>query len=122
MRHPTDPPHMHAAAANLGRGMAEGRVMWGDVQAVARAVSAGKPGLQARLCWTAHDTADAHAKALWQAEDDLRARVRPMIEARAQKHEIEEAAGPFADVLTWPRIFQILRDEVARARFKARWR
>ena len=127
MRHATDPAHLHDAAANMGLAVAEGRVSHADMLTVFRQmaqVHTGSEisGLQARLCWTAADTANDHAKALWAAEDRLRDKVRPMIAIRAAKHEIEEVAGGFADPLGWDRIFKILREEVSRARFRNRWR
>lgn len=128
MRHPSDPAKLHQAAATLGRSVAEGGCSLADARLLCATMaelspaSADRGGLQARLCWTAEDTATAHAKAIWRAEDGLRDAVRPMIDRRESKAAIEEAAGAYADALTWPRIFTILRDEVARARFKARWR
>lgn len=127
MRHATDPAELHQVAANLGRGMAEGRVSWGDMQTacaqLAHLHTRSRPsGLAVRMCWTARDTAQAHADALWHAEDKLRAAVRPLIAARAAKAAVEEAAGEFADTLTWPRVFTILQDEANRARFRSRWR
>ena len=79
--------------------------------------------LAIRLCWSAQDAATAHAKAVWQAEDAVREAVRPLMEQHATKAQIEEAAGVAArGAIDWPRIFAILRDEVARHRHVSRWR
>lgn len=148
MRHPSDPAKLHQAAATLGQSVAEGGVSLPVARLVCAAMADAHLGLQepvgyreggvadqkrfeyvarghglrARLCWTAADTADAHVRAVWKAEDGLRAATRPMIEQRAPKAEIEEAAGAYAETLGWERTFKILRDEVARSRHKARWR
>jgi len=128
MRHPADPKHAHDAASELGATIAEGRCSLAHARIACAAIAefsdarVDKSGLRARLCWTAMDSANAHAQAIWRAEDGLRQDVRPMIDARAAKAAIEEAAGKYADILGWPRMFGILREEVARSRHKARWR
>lgn len=79
--------------------------------------------LAIRLCWTAQAAADAHARAVWQAEDAVREAVRPLMARNASKAAIEEAAGTAAGgAIGWPRIYAILRDEVARHRHASRWR
>ena len=53
----------------------------------------------------------------WQAEDRVRWAIRPLIEARTPKAQVEEVAGHAArGVIEWDRIYAILRDEVARVR------
>jgi len=128
MRHPADPKSAHEAASELGAAIADGRCSLANARLACAAIAefsdarVEKSGLRARLCWTAMDSADAHAKAIWRAEDALRQAVRPMINSCAAKAAIEEVAGQYADILGWPRIFDILREEVARARHTARWR
>ena len=126
-----DPQKLHDAAATLGRSVAEGgatlpaaRMVCSTMAENARdqGYTGDRGGLQARLCWTMADTASAHASAVWQAEDDLHRAVRQLIAIRAPKAEVEEAAGPFSEMLGWPRIYAILQDEVRRAKFLARWR
>ncbi len=139
MRIPQDPLALHQAAGTLGRSLAEGDISTHDARLACAALVDGHlglssypngetreyveatHGLRARLCWTAMDEANAHAKAMWRAEDSLRDATRPLIRRRAPKAEVEEIAGGYAEILGWPRIYAILQDEVRRAKFMARW-
>ena len=103
--------------ARLGDLVADGQMSDADASDtvksfVASAAGVSKSGLQARLHWAMRDRAEARRRQTHNVEMAIRWAVRPLIQANAPKHEIEEAAGlANGDVLEWDDIVPILRDE-----------
>jgi hypothetical protein len=126
--HPTDPPAPFRAVPTFARLIADGLLRMEEW----REAIADVPSRDTRTR-LAHALADAVAAiererararaAVERCEWRIRYAVRPLIEARAPKHEVEEAAGRAAQgEIGWDRIFAILREEVARARHLSRRR
>ena len=119
MKHRLDPLHFHHAAERLGDIVAQGQMSDADASATIRTWQASgvdRSGLQARLHWTMRDRAIAAQRARENASTAIRWAVRPLFAALAPSSEIEEAAAKAnGDVLAWPDVAAILREELARA-------
>jgi hypothetical protein len=127
--HPTDPPAPFRAVPTFARLIADGLLRVAEAREWLAAAAPAR-ATETRL---AHALADAVAaiereralarSAVERCEWRIRYAVRPLIEARAPKHEVEEAAGRAAQgEIGWDRIFAILREEAARARHLSRRR
>jgi hypothetical protein len=67
------------------------------------------------------DRAQEARRASENAALAVRWAVRPLFDRMASKAEIEEAAGKAAgDILTWPQVAAILREELTRAQKQRR--
>lgn len=119
MKHRLYPMHLHHAAERLGDIVAQGQMSDADASATIRTWQASgvdRSGLQARLHWTMRDRAIAAQRARENASTAIRWAVRPLFAALAPSSEIEEAAAKAnGDVLAWPDVAAILREELARA-------
>ena len=117
MKHRLDPIHLHHAATQLGTIVARDDISDADASDTIKAwvsnvTTVDRSGLQARLHWAMRDQAHAHRLKLANAETAIKWAVRPLIEAAAPKHEIEEAASNAnGGVLSWDEIVPILRNE-----------
>lgn len=117
MKHRLDPIHLHHAAERLGDIVAQGQMSDADASATitswaSKAQGVDRSGLQARLHWSMRDQAIARRRQSENAQTAIRWAIRPLIQANAPKHEVEEAAGQAnGDVLEWDEIVTILRDE-----------
>lgn len=124
--HRLDPLHLHHAARALGRLVGEGRAsesaalefiqQWG-------AEFTGQPinGLSTRLGQRMLGTAQDVRRERDAAVMAIRWAVRPLFMARAEAAAIEEAAGQAnGDVLEWPEVAAVLREEMLAARGR-RW-
>ena len=117
MKHRNDPSHLHHAATELGTIVARDDMSDADASDtikawVADVTTVDRSGLQARLHHAMRDQAHAHRLKLANAATAVKWAVRPLIEAAAPKHEIEEAASNAnGGVLTWDEIVPILRNE-----------
>jgi hypothetical protein len=131
IRFPNRPTRLFSRARYLGELLYLGELSFDSVTLICHHMaqmddSQDKSGLEARLCWTASDHAQARASAIWRAYSDIRNIVRPLLNSGASKAAIENAVGSYneghGNLLTWEKdLFPILRDEVrkfhARARF-----
>lgn len=119
MKHRLDPLHLHHAAERLGDIVAQGQMSDADASAAIRTWQASgvdRSGLQMRLHWAMRDRAEAMRRQRENASTAIRWAVRPLFEQNAAAAEIEEAAGKAnGDVLAWPEVAAILRDELHRA-------
>jgi hypothetical protein len=122
-----DPTHLHHAAGRLGDLVASGEMSdEGASAAIVHMLPLAPPGLdpaglQMRLHWTMRDRAQEARRAAENAATAVRWAVRPLFDRKASKAEIEEAAGKAAgEILTWPQVVAILRDELARAQKQRR--
>jgi hypothetical protein len=117
MKHRLDPIHLHHAATQLGTIVARDDMSDADASDTIKAwvsnvTTVDRSGLQARLHHAMRDQARAHRLKLANAETAIKWAVRPLIEAAALKHEIEEAASNAnGGVLSWDEIVPILRNE-----------
>ncbi len=119
MKHRLDPLHLHHAAQRLGDIVATGQMTDADASETIktwRADGVDRSGLQARLHWAMRDRAEATRRLRENTATAIRWAVRPLFAAFAPAAEIEEAAGKAnGDVLEWPEVAAILREEMARA-------
>jgi hypothetical protein len=120
-----NPPEAAALGAAAGALLARQARDTGDWRPWARIWwHAELPGLQwAAASWRARLDASAGKQREWEirtrwaemarVEQKIRRAVRPLLRAGAPKATVEEAAGQAAgNVVEWPRIFQILCDEL----------
>ena len=131
IRFPNRPTHLFDRARDLGDMLAEGKMSFDSVMVVCHHMAQmdntqDKRGLEARLCWTASDHAEARAQAIWRAHRELRYVVGPLLNVGASKAVIEKACVDYNEshgsVLRWDRdIIPILRDEVRKFHARARW-
>jgi len=132
IRFPNRPTRLFDRARTLGDMLYDGEMSWDGVVSVCHHMaqmdnSQDKSGLEARLCWTAGDHAEAKARARWQAYRELRYVVGPLLNVGASKAAIEQACVAYneshGNVLKWDRdILPILRDEVRKFHARARWK
>ena len=119
MKHRLYPMHLHHAAERLGDIVAQGQMSDADASATIRTWQASgvdRSGLQMRLHWAMRDRAEAMRRQRENTQTAIRWAVRPLFAALAPSSEIEEAAAKAnGDVLAWPDVAAILREELARA-------
>lgn len=117
MKHRNDPMHLHHAATMLGNVVAREEMSDQDASDtikswVAKVNGVDRSGLQARLHWAMRDQAAVHRAQISNVRTAIKWAVRPLIQAGAAKHEVEEAAGKAnGGVLEWEEIVPILREE-----------
>lgn len=107
---------LHDIAVETGRSYADGALSRGDVSLIcwAHAQGAGFPQISRQLAVIAYDAALAERGRVERISNRVRHVVRPMLERRATKAQIEEAAGKAAgEAIGWGVIYAILREEVA---------
>lgn len=120
---------MHERAADIGRLRGERLISEDSLRALCHMMSeeqtqVDQDGLATRLIFTARASAEARAKAVWDAHNRVRRAVRPLLDnPDVPKGVVEEAAGDAADGdLDWKDIFRILRDEVILRDSRTRYR
>lgn len=131
IRFPNRPTRLFDRARVLGDMLHDGKMSWDSVRLVCHHMAEmdqtqDKSGLQARLCWTASDHAEARARALWQSCRELRSIVSPLLDIGASKEFIEQSCIDYnithGGVLRWEKdILPLLRDEVRKFHARKRW-